>query len=64
MSVDAGHQRRALLAVGIALLPALLFTLTCAHNRASASADAHWAWITARPGTPLQVEANRTDHGA
>ncbi len=47
MNMDAGHPRRALLAVGIALLSALFFTLTYVLNRASASTDAHWAWIAA-----------------
>ncbi len=39
--------RRALAAVGIALLSALFFTFTYVLNRASASTDAHWAWIAA-----------------
>jgi drug/metabolite transporter (DMT)-like permease len=42
---DVLRPRRALLAVGIALLSALFFTLTYVLNRASASTQAHWAWI-------------------
>lgn len=38
-------SHRALFAIGIALLSALFFTLTYVLNRASASTDAHWAWI-------------------
>lgn len=37
--------QRALLAIGVALLAALFFTLTYVFNRANASAHAHWAWI-------------------
>ena len=44
---DRRPSRRALLAVGIALLSALFFTLTYVLNRASASASTHWAWIAA-----------------
>lgn len=36
--------RRALLAVGIALLSALFFTVTYVFNRASAIDGGHWAW--------------------
>jgi drug/metabolite transporter (DMT)-like permease len=42
---DVTRRRRALIAVGIALLSALFFTLTYVLNRASASTQAHWAWI-------------------
>lgn len=38
-------RRRALVAVGIALLSALFFTATYVLNRASAGTHAHWAWI-------------------
>ncbi|MDR6989961.1 multidrug resistance efflux transporter family protein [Luteimonas sp. 3794] len=42
---DPQHDaRRALLAVGIALVSALFFTLTYVLNRASASGGGHWAW--------------------
>lgn len=41
----SGHDRgRALLAVGIALLAALFFTMTYVLNRASATGGGHWAW--------------------
>ena len=36
--------RRALAAIGFALLSALFFTLTYVLNRASADAGGHWAW--------------------
>ena len=36
--------RRALAAIGIALLSALFFTLTYVLNRASANHGGHWAW--------------------
>ncbi|MGN6513698.1 MAG: multidrug resistance efflux transporter family protein [Lysobacteraceae bacterium] len=36
--------RRALAAIGIALLSALFFTLTYVLNRASAGTGGHWAW--------------------
>lgn len=40
-----GHDRsRALLAVGIALISALFFTLTYVLNRVSATGGGHWAW--------------------
>lgn len=37
-------QRKGLLAVGIALVSALFFTLTYVLNRASAAHGGHWAW--------------------
>ena len=37
-------RRRALLAVGIALVSALFFTMTYVLNRASATGGGHWAW--------------------
>jgi drug/metabolite transporter (DMT)-like permease len=41
----AGHDtRRALAAVGVALLAALFFTQTYVLNRAIASSGGHWAW--------------------
>ncbi|NUS39306.1 MAG: multidrug resistance efflux transporter family protein [Lysobacter sp.] len=39
--------RRALAAIGIALLSALFFTMTYVLNRASADAGGHWAWTAA-----------------
>ncbi|WP_265596092.1 multidrug resistance efflux transporter family protein, partial [Verrucomicrobium sp. BvORR106] len=40
-----GHDRsRALLAVGIALIAALFFTMTYVLNRVSATGGGHWAW--------------------
>lgn len=42
---DAGATRTALIAVAIALASALFFTFTYVLNRASASTQAHWAWI-------------------
>src|SRR5690606_38853796 len=39
------HGRVALAAVGLALLSALLFTMTYVLNRASASGGGHWAWL-------------------
>lgn len=44
MTVGATDTRRALVAVAIALLSALFFTLTYVLNRASANAGGHWAW--------------------
>ena len=49
MKVSAHHQaahdsRRALAAVGLALLSALFFTLTYVLNRAMASDGGYWAW--------------------
>lgn len=41
------HARRALLAVGIALLSALFFTATYVLNRAAAVDGGHWAWTAA-----------------
>jgi len=42
---DATHDaRRALAAIGVALLAALFFTFTYVLNRAMASAGGHWAW--------------------
>ncbi|MHC9084005.1 multidrug resistance efflux transporter family protein [Luteimonas sp. RIT-PG2_3] len=42
---DAGSaRRRALLAVGIALLSALFFTMTYVLNRIAATGGGHWAW--------------------
>jgi drug/metabolite transporter (DMT)-like permease len=44
-TVDTRHDtRRALAAIGIALLSALFFTLTYVLNRASATEGGHWAW--------------------
>ena len=40
----AQDARRALAAIGIALLSALFFTMTYVLNRASADAGGHWAW--------------------
>lgn len=42
---DGARARIALIAVGIALASALFFTFTYVLNRASASTQAHWAWI-------------------
>ncbi|NUS60940.1 MAG: multidrug resistance efflux transporter family protein [Lysobacter sp.] len=39
--------RRALAAIGIALLSALFFTLTYVLNRAAANAGGHWIWTAA-----------------
>lgn len=44
MSTQPHDNRRALLAVAIALASALFFTLTYVLNRASASGGGHWAW--------------------
>ena len=44
MSIDEHDTRRALAAVGLALLSALFFTLTYVLNRAIASEGGHWAW--------------------
>jgi drug/metabolite transporter (DMT)-like permease len=47
MTRDGHDTRRALAAIGIALLSALFFTLTYVLNRASASEGGHWAWTAA-----------------
>ena len=47
MSAPASPSRTAALAVGIALLSALFFTLTYVLNRASATGGGHWAWTAA-----------------
>lgn len=44
MTQRAQDTRRALAAVGIALLSALFFTMTYVLNRATASEGGHWAW--------------------
>jgi drug/metabolite transporter (DMT)-like permease len=44
MNAAMPDTRRALLAVAIALLSALFFTLTYVLNRASANDGGHWAW--------------------
>ena len=43
----AQDARRALAAIGIALLSALFFTMTYVLNRASADVGGHWAWTAA-----------------
>jgi drug/metabolite transporter (DMT)-like permease len=45
MTHGAHDGRRALAAIGVALLSALFFTLTYVLNRASANEGGHWAWI-------------------
>ncbi|MGO1541341.1 MAG: multidrug resistance efflux transporter family protein [Luteimonas sp.] len=45
MSAETGSGRVALVAVGIALLASLFFTMTYVLNRASALEGGHWAWI-------------------
>ena len=47
MTHDAHDTRRALVAVGIALLSALFFTMTYVLNRATASEGGYWAWTAA-----------------
>ena len=47
MTRDVHDTRRALAAIGVALLSALFFTLTYVLNRASASEGGHWAWTAA-----------------
>ena len=47
MTADPHDTRRALAAIGIALLSALFFTMTYVLNRVSANEGAHWAWIAA-----------------
>jgi drug/metabolite transporter (DMT)-like permease len=44
MTDKAHDPRRALAAIGVALLAALFFTFTYVLNRAMASAGGHWAW--------------------
>jgi drug/metabolite transporter (DMT)-like permease len=44
MTHDGHDKRRALAAIGIALLSALFFTMTYVLNRASANEGGHWAW--------------------
>ena len=43
-TTSASTSRTAVIAVGIALLSALFFTLTYVLNRASATGGGHWAW--------------------
>ena len=47
MTHAAHDTRRALAAIGIALLSALFFTMTYVLNRASANDGGHWAWTAA-----------------
>ena len=47
MTHGAHDGRRALAAIGVALLSALFFTLTYVLNRAAANDGGHWAWIAA-----------------
>lgn len=47
MSAPASASRTAAIAVGIALLSALFFTLTYVLNRAAATDGGHWAWTAA-----------------
>ena len=47
MTHAAEDRRRALAAIGIALLSALFFTMTYVLNRASANGGGHWAWTAA-----------------
>ena len=47
MTHGAHDGRRALAAIGVALLSALFFTLTYVLNRAAANEGAHWAWTAA-----------------
>jgi len=47
MTTGPHDTRRALAAIGIALLSALFFTMTYVLNRVSASNGGHWAWIAA-----------------
>ncbi|HVQ34241.1 MAG TPA: multidrug resistance efflux transporter family protein [Lysobacter sp.] len=47
MTQHTHDARRALAAIGIALLSALFFTLTYVLNRASADVGGDWAWIAA-----------------
>ncbi|KGQ18376.1 Membrane protein [Lysobacter dokdonensis DS-58] len=47
MTAGAHDGRRALAAIGVALLSALFFTLTYVLNRAAATGGGHWAWTAA-----------------
>ena len=47
MTHAAHDTRRALAAIGIALLSALFFTMTYVLNRATASEGGYWAWTAA-----------------
>jgi drug/metabolite transporter (DMT)-like permease len=47
MTLPAHDTRRALAAIGVALLSALFFTATYVLNRASANIGGDWAWIAA-----------------